>query len=96
MQDPWISPLTKIAQMCDKNFKAVGDYQAESNKGQLAMAMALLTILIDKGLTTTGEFDELVKVCRKGIDESVEKEARRQNDEKLSELMERLTRPSKQ
>jgi glucose-6-phosphate dehydrogenase assembly protein OpcA len=92
MQDP----LTKIAQMCDKNFKAVGDYQIESNKNQLALTMALLTILIDKGLTTTAEFDELVKVCRKSIDASVAEEARRQKDEKLSDLLERLTRPSKQ
>lgn len=96
MQDPWITPLTKIAQMCDKNFKAVGEYQAESNKGQLAMTMALLTILIDKGLATTTEFDELVKVCRKSIDDSVAEEARRLKEEKLSDLLERLTRTSKQ
>lgn len=96
MQNPWITPLTKIAQMCDKNFKAVGEYQAESNKGQLAMTMALLTILIDKGLATTTEFDELVKVCRKSIDDSVAEEARRLKEEKLSDLLERLTRPSKQ
>jgi hypothetical protein len=92
MQDP----LTKIAQMCDKNFKAVGDYIVESNTGLLSMTMALLTILIDKGLTTTGEFDQLVGVCRKSIDASVAEEARRQKEEKLSDLLERLTRPSRQ
>lgn len=89
----WACQLVNLAKLCDKNFKAVGDYQLESNKQMLAMTMALLTILIDKGLATSPEFDVLVNVCRQSIDASFGEEARRQQ---LSDLMERLTRPSKQ
>lgn len=89
-------PIQKMAQLCDANFKKMAEWMQESNGILFAQIMGLLATLIEKGLLTEAEWKANMDAAKACVDSAVAKAKWKEDQEKLSDLMERLTRPSKQ
>lgn len=85
-------PIQKMAALCDKNFKALGDYIHESNKTAFAHVFGLLGVLVEKGIVTTEEW----KTCCGAVEKVAAEfeESKKQKD--LEALFQKLIRPSNQ